>query len=50
MTPHLKNKLNQKKAGWGMPQVVQYLPNKFKALSSNPNDPQKKEKEIIEEK
>jgi hypothetical protein len=33
---YLKNNLSEKWAG-GMAQVVEYLPTKFKALSSNPN-------------
>jgi hypothetical protein len=33
-----------KRAG-GMAQVIEHLPSKLKALSSNPNTPNKKEKE-----
>jgi hypothetical protein len=40
--PYLQN--DQLKKGWRYDSVVEYLPNKHKTLSSNPNDTRKKEK------
>jgi hypothetical protein len=41
---YLKNSLKQKGTG-GMAQVVEYLPSKCKALSSNPNTRRERERD-----